>query len=326
MHEFKIGYNLGTLISGKDLLLFSKLADGMKNVDSIWIPESWGREAFSSLGAMSQVTKNVKLGTSIISIYARTPATAAMAATTLDILSCNRTILGLGVSSEAIVLGWHGVKFIDPLERMREYIDCIKLIVKGEKVRYDGRFFEIKNFKLVYEPQRTKIPIYIAAINKKMILLSCTQAEGVLLYLRPIEELRETISFIKSHAIDKEFQIGLVLIGALSNKEPEKAKERAAKTLAFYIAVGKYYNRFLAKNGFKIEVEQITAEYHLRGLDFASKYVSEKMLNSLTVCGNSEECIKSLRAFVSKGVSLPIIQVNPVGDSESSFKEMLSTF
>lgn len=326
MHEFKIGYNLGTLISGKDLLLFSKLADSMKNVDSIWIPESWGREAFSSLGAMSQVTKNVKLGTSIISIYARTPATAAMAATTLDILSCNRTILGLGVSSEAIVLGWHGVKFIDPLERMREYIDCIKLIVKGEKVRYDGRFFEIKNFKLVYEPQRTKIPIYIAAINKKMILLSCTQAEGVLLYLRPIEELRETISFIKSHAIDKEFQIGLVLIGALSNKEPEKARERAAKTLAFYIAVGKYYNRFLAKNGFKIEVEQITAEYHLRGLDFASKYVSEKMLNSLTVCGNSEECIKSLRAFVSKGVSLPIIQVNPVGDSESSFKEMLSTF
>jgi alkanesulfonate monooxygenase SsuD/methylene tetrahydromethanopterin reductase-like flavin-dependent oxidoreductase (luciferase family) len=326
MHEFKIGYNLGTLISGKDLLLFSKLADGMKNVDSIWIPESWGREAFSSLGAMSQVTKNVKLGTSIISIYARTPATAAMAATTLDILSCNRTILGLGVSSEAIVLGWHGVKFIDPLERMREYIDCLKLIVKGEKVRYDGRFFEIKNFKLVYEPQRTKIPIYIAAINKKMILLSCTQAEGVLLYLRPIEELRETISFIKSHAIDKEFQIGLVLIGALSNKEPEKAKERAAKTLAFYIAVGKYYNRFLAKNGFKIEVEQITAEYHLRGLDVASKYVSEKMLNSLTVCGNSEECIKSLRAFVSKGVSLPIIQVNPVGDSESSFKEMLSTF
>jgi 5,10-methylenetetrahydromethanopterin reductase len=326
MHEFKIGYNLGTLIAGKDLLLFSKLADGMKNVDSIWIPESWGREAFSSLGAMSQVTKKVKLGTSIISIYARTPATAAMAATTLDILSCNRTILGLGVSSEAIVLGWHGVKFIDPLERMREYIDCIKLIVKGEKVRYDGRFFEIKNFKLVYEPRRTKIPIYIAAINKKMILLSCTQAEGVLLYLRPIEELRETISFIKSHAIDKEFQIGLVLIGALSNKEPEKAKERAAKTLAFYIAVGKYYNRFLAKNGFKIEVEQITAEYHLRGLDFASKYVSEKMLNSLTVCGNSEECIKSLRAFVSKGVSLPIIQVNPVGDSESSFKEMLSTF
>jgi 5,10-methylenetetrahydromethanopterin reductase len=326
MHEFKIGYNLGTLISGKDLLLFSKLADSMKNVDSIWIPESWGREAFSSLGAMSQVTKNVKLGTSIISIYARTPATAAMAATTLDILSCNRTILGLGVSSEAIVLGWHGVKFIDPLERMREYIDCIKLIVKGEKVRYDGRFFEIKNFKLVYEPQRTKIPIYIAAINKKMILLSCTQAEGVLLYLRPIEKLRETISFIKSHAIDKEFQIGLVLIGALSNKEPEKARERAAKTLAFYIAVGKYYNRFLAKNGFKIEVEQITAAYHLRGLDFASKYVSEKMLNSLTVCGNSEECIKSLRAFVSKGVSLPIIQVNPVGDSESSFKEMLSTF
>jgi len=50
------------------------------------------------------------------------------------------------------------------------------------------------------------------------------------------------------------------------------------------------------------------------------------MLDSITVCGNSEECIKSLDKFISAGISLPIIQINPIGDPESSFKEMLTTF
>jgi hypothetical protein len=117
-----------------------------------------------------------------------------------------------------------------------------------------------------------------------------------------------------------------VFIGAVSNKDPEKARLRAAKTLAFYIAVGKYYNKFLSSNGFAPEVRSISEEYGLAGLDAATKYVSEEMLDSLTISGNSEQCIHSIRRFSSCGISLPIIQVNPVGDSETSFREMLSTF
>src|SRR5437762_3872779 len=94
----KIAYNPGTLLSMEEVLLFAKLADHRKNVDSLWVPESWGREAFASLGALSQITKKVNLGTSIVGVYTRTPAAIAMASTTLDLLSNNRTILGLGVS------------------------------------------------------------------------------------------------------------------------------------------------------------------------------------------------------------------------------------
>lgn len=91
----KIGYSLGPLLSMCEVLACAKMADTQENVDSLWIPESWGRESFATLGAMSQATRRVRLGTSIISIYARTPATVAMAATTLDMLSGNRTIIGL---------------------------------------------------------------------------------------------------------------------------------------------------------------------------------------------------------------------------------------
>ena len=324
----KIAYNPGTLLSMEEVLLFAKLADDRKNVDSLWVPESWGREAFASLGALSQITKKVNLGTSIVGVYTRTPAAIAMAATTLDVLSNNRTILGLGVSTPSLVEDWHGTKFERPICRMREYIECLRLMMKGEKVYYSGTFFNVKNFKLSYEPKRQKIPIFVAAVNKHMISLACDLADGILLYLRPIEELRKTVSLIKSRTRKKhkDFEIASVFIGAVSNKEPEKARERAAKTLAFYIAVGKYYNRFLSDNGFQIDVEQITSEYHRNGLDIASKFVSDKMLNSLTVSGNSEQCIRSVEKFLTAGISLPIIQVNPVGNTESSIREMLSTF
>jgi alkanesulfonate monooxygenase SsuD/methylene tetrahydromethanopterin reductase-like flavin-dependent oxidoreductase (luciferase family) len=168
----------------------------------------------------------------------------------------------------------------------------------------------------------------MAALNKKMIALSCAIADGVLLYLRPLEELRRTVAHIKSATknLDRGFEIACVFIGAVSNKEPEKARQRAAKTLAFYIGVGKYYNEFLSTNGFAAEVHRITEEYKFNGLDAATKNVSEEMLDSLTISGNSEQCIHSIRRFYSCGISLPIIQVNPVGDSETSFREMLSTF
>lgn len=324
----KIAYNPGTLLSMEEVLLFAKLADDRKNVESLWVPESWGREAFASLGALSQITKKVNLGTSIVGVYTRTPAAIAMAATTLDVLSNNRTILGLGVSTPSLVEDWHGTKFERPICRMREYIECLRLMMKGEKVYYSGTFFNVKNFKLSYKPKRQKIPIFVAAVNKHMISLACDLADGILLYLRPMEELRKTVSLIKSRTRKKhkDFEIASVFIGAVSNKEPEKARERAAKTLAFYIAVGKYYNRFLSDNGFQNDVKQITLEYHRNGLDIASKFVSDKMLNSLTVSGNSEQCIRSLGKFLSVGISLPIIQVNPVGNTESSIREMLSTF
>ena len=96
-----------------------------------------------------------------------------------------------------------------------------------------------------------------------MIALSCVIADGVLLYLRPLEELRRTVSNIKSATkkLDRRFEIACVFISALSNKEPEKARQRVAKTLAFYIAVGKYYNEFLSNNGFTEDVHRIAEEY-----------------------------------------------------------------
>jgi alkanesulfonate monooxygenase SsuD/methylene tetrahydromethanopterin reductase-like flavin-dependent oxidoreductase (luciferase family) len=322
----KLGYSLGPLLSMHKILLFAKMADQQENVDSLWVPESWGRESFSTLGAMSQITKKVRLGTSIVNIYSRTPATVAMAAITLDVLSNNRTIIGLGASTAAIVENWHGVQFNKPASRMKEYIDCLRLINRGEKVKYNGEFFKINNFKILHRPQRMHIPIFMAAVNKRMVSMASELADGILLYLRPFEELKRTASELKQATKGKGFEIACSFICAISNKDPEKARDRAATTLAFYVAVGKYYSKFLAENGFELEVEKINAEYRKSGAEGAAKFVSDKMLSSLVICGSSGECRESLSKFLSTGITLPILQFNPVGDSERSFKEMLATF
>jgi alkanesulfonate monooxygenase SsuD/methylene tetrahydromethanopterin reductase-like flavin-dependent oxidoreductase (luciferase family) len=325
-HGARIGYSLGPLLNTDELLQCAKLADTSENVDSIWVPESWGRESFATLGAISQVTSKVRLGTSIVSIFSRTPATVAMAATTLDSLSISRAVIGLGASTDAIVENWHGVKFERPLERMREFVQIVQAMISGERVTIKGRFFDVRNFKLLHAPVRRKIPVLIGAVNKGMISLAADLADGAILYLRPLDVLKETAEYFERTVSGREFEIACSIICAVSDADPDKARQRAAQTLSFYVAVGKYYREFLSRNGFEAESAAIHHAYSEGGQDAATRQVTDRMLEALAVCGTKDDCRRGLARFRSAGVTLPIIQFNPVGGTESSFRELLSTF
>ena len=66
--------------------------------DSMWTAEAYGSDAFTPLAWWGAATSRIKLGTSVVQISARTPASTAMTAITLDHLSNGRVILGLGGS------------------------------------------------------------------------------------------------------------------------------------------------------------------------------------------------------------------------------------
>ncbi len=165
----RIGFSIGSLLNIKNIIDFSEKADKQEHIDSLWVPESWGKEAFSTLGSISQITKKVKLGTSIINIYSRTPATIAMGAISINNFSNNRMIIGLGASTSTIVENFHGIKYHNPIIRMKEYIQSLRLLLHSDaKINYDGKIVKIKDFKIL-EKSRSEIPIHIAAVNKKMI-------------------------------------------------------------------------------------------------------------------------------------------------------------
>jgi len=316
----RLAYSLGSLLTVNEILECSKILSKY-NADSIWIPETWGMEGLSMLTAVSQIVKDSKIGSSIINIYSRTPSLLAMGAATLDTLSNGRLILGLGTSSEPIVQEWHGLEFNQPIQRMREYVEIIQLIMSRNKVNYNGKLFHLKNFTLLIKPPRKKIPIYLAAINQKMVELTWEIADGVIFYLRPISELQNTIQKMQSK---RKIDVSSQFITCMSEDE-DLAIERAKKTLAFYVSVGKIYREFLAKNGFAKEIQDIYNEYKKSGLRTNYKLVSNNMLDLLTICGTPEDCKKKLDKFVKAGVSLPIIQFNPIGEVTKSFKLLVST-
>ena len=133
-------------------------------------------------------TERVKLGTAITQISARTPASTAMTAITLDHLSGGRVILGLGVSGPQVVEGWYGQDYAKPLARTREYVDIVRRIVaRDEPVSYAGEHYAMplqggtglgKPLKSIVRPLRTDIPIYLGAEGPKNVALAAEIGDG----------------------------------------------------------------------------------------------------------------------------------------------------
>jgi len=316
----RIACSLGSLLSVEEVLQCTELVSKTK-IDSIWIPETWGMENFSMLGAVANSTNTQKIGSSIINIYSRSPSTIAMGSATIDTLSNGRLILGLGTSSVPIVEDFHGEKFENPVQRMKEYVEIIRLSLMKKQINYSGKIFDLKNFTLLIEPKRQSIPIYLAAINQKMVNLCWEIADGVIFYLRPLDEMQKTISKMQSQ---KKIDIACQIITCIS-KDSEEAIQRAKKTVAFYVSVGKIYREFLAKNGFKNEINNIFEEFKKSGFKFNHELVTDSMLNSLCISGSPEEAKIQLEKFRNTGIDLPIIQFNPIGNTIESFSLLKKT-
>ena len=317
----RLSYSLGSLLSIEEVLECSRKLDEIKP-EVEWIPETWGMENFSMLGLASKENTVSKIGSSIINIYSRMPSLIAMGASTIDTISNGRLILGLGTSSVPIVENFHGNSFDTPVQRMKEYVEIIRLALQGEKINYSGKIFTLKDFSLLTKPIRKEIPIYLAAINQKMVEMTWDIADGVIFYLRPKSEMKETISKMqKKKKIDTTLQIITCI-----HEDEEKARNRAKKTLSFYIAVGKIYREFLQSTGYSDEVMIINEEYKKNGLDGLQEFVPEKMLDDLCIAGTSATAVKKLDAFRDVGIDLPIIQFNPIGNVKESFELLTKTF
>jgi len=317
----RISCSLGSLLSVNQVLDCAKILS-KTTVDTIWIPETWGMENFSMLSMVSQKAENPKIGSSIINIFSRSPASIAMGAVTVDTISKGRLVLGLGTSSNAIVENFHGMDFKNPVSRMKEYVEIIRLILSGKPVDYSGNIFNLKNFTLLVKPQRQKIPIYLAAINQKMVELTWEIADGVIFYLRPQEEMKKTIQTMQTK---RKLDVTCQIITCVSENS-ESAIDRCKKTIAFYVSVGNIYREFLSKNGFQSETKNIFDEFKKSGFSHNHEFVSDKMLRSLAISGDQESCIRQLQKFRQTDIDLPILQFNPVGNVIDSFNLFSKTF
>ncbi len=317
--------SLGSLLTIHDVISCAKLLSNT-DVNTIWVPETWGMENFAMHGAISQIATLPRIGSSIINVYSRTPAAIAMGAATIDTISNKRFILGLGASSRAIISGLHGIAYRSPLRRVQETVEIIRLVLSGKEINYNGNIFKLQGFKLLIQPARENIPIYLAAVNQKMTRLAWSIGDGVIFYLRPIHEMRSTILNMNT-IFDRRIDVASQIITCVSNDDYDSAMYRARRTISFYVAVGKVYRDFISENGFAVETKNIHDEFARTGLHNIHKHVTDQMVDAFAIVGDSKSCRKKLDTFMDAGVTHPILQFNPVGDNvANSFDIFVKTF
>jgi F420-dependent oxidoreductase-like protein len=153
-------------------------------VDSVWSAESWGHDAATPLAFLAGKTTRLRLGSGIMQISARTPAMTGMTAMTLNSMSGGRFMLGLDASGPQVVEGWHGQQFGSTVQRLREVIDIVRMVVAGERVQYDGELYHLprpggegKAIRSGAKPQGP-IPVYLATLSPKSLELTGELADG----------------------------------------------------------------------------------------------------------------------------------------------------
>ena len=192
----KLGLMLGYWMAGPEDPIDLVLEAERLGYDSVWTAEAYGSDAVAPLCWMGARTTRIKLGTAVMQISARTPASVAMTAMTIDHLSGGRLILGLGVSGPQVVEGWYGQPFPHPLTRTREFVALVRTMLRREgPVTFDGRHYQLpyrggsglgKPLKLIGQPLRSAVPIYLGAMGPRNIALAKEIADGWLpLYMSP---------------------------------------------------------------------------------------------------------------------------------------------
>ncbi len=158
--------------------------------DAIFTAEAWGSDAFTPLAWWGRETSRVRLGTSIVQMSGRSPASIAMHALTLDHLSGGRVVLGMGVSGPQVVEGWYGQPFSKPLARTREVVDIIRqVLAREDKVTSEGPHYPLpyegpgatglgKPLKSIVHPLRSDIPIWLGAEGPKNVAQTAEIADG----------------------------------------------------------------------------------------------------------------------------------------------------
>ena len=183
--------------------------------EAVWCGEAYGTDAVSPVAWVLAQTKRIKAGTGIMQMPARTPACAAMTAMTLQALSGNRFLCGIGPSGPQVIEGWHGVPFGKPLARTREYIAIIRRILERKApLEFAGEHYRIPydgpGATGLGKPLRSiihgdpSLPIYTAAIAPAGLRTAGEVADGTLPFFMSPE---------KSEAITAPILAGLAKAG-----------------------------------------------------------------------------------------------------------------
>jgi probable F420-dependent oxidoreductase len=312
----RIGVAFSGGLTPADIVECVRIADEL-GYESAWVAEGHGGDQFAILGACAAVTRRIKLGTSISSVFVRSATTIGMAAATVDQLSGGRFILGLGSSHKVQVEPEHGVPFLQPTQRLRETVDIARALVRDGTVAYAGKVISIERFDLWFTPLRREIPVYISALFPTMLQIGGEIADGVLLTWPTTESGRRAADHVALGARRAGRTAGEVdvasLIPCYVAGDQRQAFDGMRPAVAFYAGFFPRYNRLLAEAGFADDVGRIKAAFDGGDRRTAEHLVPDALIAAVSAAGTPEQCREKIDAYRRSGIGLPIVSPRASG-------------
>lgn len=327
-----IGY-FGTAIAD-DFTLIATAED--LGFDSVWTAEAYGADAVTPLAWVAARTDRIRIGSAVLQMPARTPGMTAMTASTLDIMSNGRFLLGLGVSGPQVVEGWHGQPYRKPLGMTREYVAILrKMFARDEPVAIDGVHYQLpymgedasglgKPLKLMHKPKNPDLPIYVAAIGPRNVQLTAEIADGWLpVFLSPqrvSEVYGDSLAtgFELSEETNKAERFDIApTLGALVTDDLDSGRLSMKPFIALYIGgMGarnrNFYNDLACRYGYEQAAEQIQ-DLYLSGKKMeATMAVPDGLVDELTLVGSKERVADRLDVWREAGVTTMIVNTTDI--------------
>lgn len=277
--------------------------------ESCWVAEVAGNDAFALGSAVATVTQRMRIGTAVVPVNTRGPAMLAMAASTMNSLSGGRGICGVGVSSPAIVSDWNGQPSDEPLLRARETIEALRLALSGEKVDYEGKMVRMKGYRMI-PPPSGRIPVYLGALNKRMLRLGGELCDGVVVNMLGESFVPKVVAEVRKGAEDAgrdpdEIEIVMRMQCAV-DEDPAVAKDAFAGAFASYL-VARGYDRFFTWQGYGATVTGVRAAFEARDRQAARAAVEDGLLDDLVLVGDAATVRARLQAFMDAGITTPAV-------------------
>jgi len=286
------------------------LAD-QSNFRSLWIQENDKTSTIVLAATALHATKRLVVGTGITSPFRRHPQTLAVEAATLNELSSNRFILGLGAAERLIKTFRIAGK---PIEGMRDAFAIIRGIYASDNFTYDGKVFAVAT------PQSRLAPkprIYMGALGPRMLDLAGELADGLILSRRTAFSSKYT-----KYAIDRVTKkargVGrdpsrIDSVGFFETclaKDGDEARRFAKKILGTYTIPGTPQNVLDLEDISGADIEKVKINYLKGNLEAAVGNVTDDLVDKFALAGTADECLEKLRGHIGTGLKCPILYIH----------------
>lgn len=305
----RVGLGLLGAPAVPEMVSLAQLAEA-NDFESIWIAETrMTRDGIAPCAAIAVATSRIKIGTGIINVYTRGAVLIGVSFVGLDEISEGRIIMGLGAGSPLVLLP-QGVEFHKPLTRLRETIDVVQPLLRGEEVTFEGETIQVHGAQLETRPIREHIPLYLGVTGPKALALAGEKGDGVMLNaFLPTSYVERALQRIDAGArragkrVD-DVDIASAIVVSV-DEDSAKAKDRARGFIALYLSL---FPNIAQETGLPDELVARTRQsFESEGPETAARHIEDTVVDMLTASGTPQECRCRVEAYREAGVQLPIL-------------------